>query len=41
MFLVDRSAEITDALLALALGLIYALLRQLSPTSGAAAQAGR
>jgi hypothetical protein len=42
IFMVGRSAEITDALLALVLGLIYALLRrQSSPKSGAAARAGR
>ena len=42
MFMVDRSAEITDALLVLILGFIYALLRlPYSKKVGAAARAGR
>jgi hypothetical protein len=36
MFLVGRSAEITDALIALGIGLIYALLARLSPGTAAA-----
>jgi hypothetical protein len=39
MFLVERSAEISDALLALGVGLIYALMARLS--SGTAAAAAR
>jgi len=40
MFLVDRSAEITDALLALGVGLIYALMARLSSGTAAAARTG-
>jgi hypothetical protein len=41
MFLAERSAEISDALLALSVGLIYALMARLSyGTAGAAARTG-
>jgi VanZ family protein len=40
MFLMDRSAEITDALLALSVGLIYALMARLSSGTAAAARTG-